>query len=59
MCYYFIFIIRSVDEYGEQSEFSVAGLFKSVGTFVGIFLGSFLLGTFIGLVTALVCYYKV
>ena len=49
MCCY-----RSVDEYTEGSSFEIASLFKSIGTFVGIFLGSFLLGCFMGLATALV-----
>lgn len=47
--------IRSVDEYnGEDSSFNILALFKSAGSFAGIFLGSFLLGCFIALITALV-----
>uniref|UniRef100_A0A1X7TRD5 Cation/H+ exchanger transmembrane domain-containing protein n=1 Tax=Amphimedon queenslandica TaxID=400682 RepID=A0A1X7TRD5_AMPQE len=49
-----IVLYRSVDEYdGDETGFSIAGLFKSFGSFIGVFLGSFLLGTAIGLITAL------
>ena len=45
---------RSIDEYGEGSgQFHWIGLFRSIGSFVGIFFGSFVLGVAMGLVTAL------
>ena len=51
-------LCRSVDEYstaeGGDSHFEVAGLFRSIGSFIGIFLGSFLLGCTMALLTALV-----
>jgi NhaP-type Na+/H+ or K+/H+ antiporter len=51
-----IVLFRSVDEYsGEGDNFDAGSLFISVGSFIGIFLGSFVLGVFIGIVTALVC----
>ena len=52
------FLCRSVKEYNtaeeEASHFEVVGLFRSIGSFIGIFLGSFLLGCTMALLTALV-----
>ena len=46
---------RSVDEYsGEEASFTALALFRSVLLFVGVFLGSFVLGCVMGLLTALV-----
>jgi len=45
---------RSIDEYGEgEGGFQWLGLLKSVGSFAGIFFGSFVMGVAMGLVTAL------
>lgn len=44
-----------MDEYTvEGVRFTVVSLLKSIGSFCGIFLGSFLLGCAMGLLTALV-----
>ena len=46
-----------MDEYGgggEGTEFHWPSIFKSMGSFVGIFLGSFIVGCAVGLLTALV-----
>ena len=46
---------RAVDEYTVPgAKFTVVSLFVSIGSFCGIFLGSFLLGCAMGLLTALV-----
>ena len=51
-----MYVCRSVDEYnGDANNFNAGALFKSIGSFVGIFLGSFILGCVMGILTALVC----
>ncbi len=51
---------RSVDEYSggggaeNADEFEISAVFTSMGSFIGIFLGSFILGCAMGLLTALV-----
>ena len=46
---------RSIESY-TATGFSIGPLFKAVGEFIGVFGGSFILGGFMGLLTALVSF---
>ena len=53
--WYSLSFLRSVDVYTVPDvKFTVPSLLISIGSFCGIFLGSFLLGCAMGLLTALV-----
>ncbi|OWF52324.1 Sodium/hydrogen exchanger 7 [Mizuhopecten yessoensis] len=54
-----IVLSESVETYGQYAStgFSVNALFKSLGSFVGIFAGAFAIGSFIGCLTAVITKY--
>ena len=55
MQFFDYFFHRSIESY-TATGFSVGPLFKAVGEFIGVFGGSFILGGFMGLLTALVSF---